>query len=60
MVKRLRAGRDPTNGHWLVEKDGKDVWTDTSSIANGVFLTLNRNVVKDTAWLGNDRDGCCC
>ena len=53
----LKNWGDPAKGDWLVNSEASiNVWVDASSIAVGVVLEVNGNVIEDAAWLrpGND------
>jgi len=48
---------DPCNGKWLVDKEEKmNIWTDASSIAIGVALEVDGNIVEDGSWLRPKND----
>ena len=43
---------DPMKGTWLVSNSRNGtVWCDASSIALGVVMEIDGNLVEDTAWL---------
>ena len=43
---------DPVHGKWVVGKGNSGtVWCDASSIATGVALEIDGNIVEDAAWL---------
>ena len=50
VVRRVRE-RDPASGRWDVEGDEATVWTDASSLAIGVVVTVAGKVVEDACWL---------
>ena len=51
VVQRLEEA-DPTRGPWRLTGDRLIVWTDASSIANGVVLEdPGRGTVEDASWL---------
>ena len=55
--ERLKAGEDPVKGRWLApEKGSVVVWTDASSLALGVVITIDSEVVEDAAWLRKKND----
>ena len=49
MLERVQL-RDPVCGRWQVEDKGT-VWCDAISIALGVCLTINGQVVEDASWM---------
>ena len=50
-VQTRVARCDPAGGRWDVSGEKADVWVDASSIAIGVVLTVDREVVEDASWL---------
>eukprot|EP00096_Caligus_rogercresseyi_P016665 TRINITY_DN944_c0_g1_i3.p1 TRINITY_DN944_c0_g1~~TRINITY_DN944_c0_g1_i3.p1 ORF type:complete len:942 (+),score=61.63 TRINITY_DN944_c0_g1_i3:649-3474(+) len=49
---------DPVHGKWTVSKGGDiTVWCDASSMAYGVSLTKDGDVIEDGAWLRKKEDG---
>ena len=43
---------DPVRGKWLVEPDAPmNVWVDASSVAVGVALEVDGQIIEDAAWL---------
>jgi ribonuclease HI len=56
MCQRMEK-EDPVYGRWNVPKTPKGrVWCDASSIALGVVLEVNDNIVEDAAWLRKKDD----
>ena len=54
---RLRREGDPAHGRWVVKMGAKaTIWTDASSIATGVALSYDDDIVEDAAWLRKDSD----
>ena len=50
--KRLREVGDPVAGCWQVAATGKGaIWVDASSLAMGVVVEIDGDVVEDAAWL---------
>ena len=48
---------DPVKGHWLVRRESPiKVWTDASSIALGVVLEIDNDIVEDASWLRPKND----
>lgn len=48
---------DPVRGKWYVPKTTKGtVWCDASSIALGILLEIDGNIVEDAAWLRSQSD----
>lgn len=41
-------------GRWSARGDKARVWVDASSIALGVAIEVNRNIVKDASWFRKD------
>ena len=55
--KKLREEGDPARGTWTVDAAGHaELWTDASSMALGVMLAVNGDVVEDAAWLRGQKD----
>ena len=50
-VQTRVARCDPAGGRWDVSGEKADVWVDASSIAIGVVLTVDGEVVEDASWL---------
>ena len=50
VVRRVHTS-DPAAGRWVVAGDVMHVWTDASSIALGVVLEVDGEVVEDGSWL---------
>ena len=49
---RLKTEGDPAKGNWCVNPPSSmNVWTDASSMAIGVLLEVDGEVVEDGAWL---------
>ena len=49
---RLIREGDPAKGDWEVSKDAPViVWSDASSLATGVVVEIDKNIVEDAAWL---------
>ena len=49
---RITAEGDPAHGKWVVDSEAPiTVWTDASSIALGVALQIEDDVIEDAAWL---------
>ena len=48
---------DPVRGRWWVNPAGSvTVWTDASSLAMGIALEVDGNVVEDATWLRKESD----
>jgi ribonuclease HI len=48
----IQTQGDPVKGRWLVNPDAHiNIWVDASSIALGVALEIDGNIVEDAAWL---------
>ena len=55
--QKLQVNGDPCKGKWLVNSQGEVVvWTDASSIALGVAITVDGDVIEDAAWLRKEND----
>ena len=50
MVARVHEA-DPVEGNWCVDSQEMKVQVDASSVATGVVLEVNGNVIKDAFWL---------
>lgn len=49
---RLKTEGDPAKGNWCVNPPSSmNVWTDASSLAIGVLLEVDGDIVEDGAWL---------
>ena len=56
LLKRAQ-GADPVRGRWAVNPAGSvTVWTDASSLATGVVLEVDGEVVEDASWLRKKTD----
>lgn len=56
MLKRV-SNEDPVRGRWNVNPQGNViVWTDASSVALGVCLEVDGNIVEDATWLRKKTD----
>jgi len=56
-MEMIRERGDPAKGGWLVNPSGEvTVWTDASSIALGVILCVDNNIIEDAAWLRRNKD----
>ena len=54
--KRLRQC-DPVRGNWLVHSNSMlRLWTDASSLAVGVAVEIDGDIVEDAAWLRRKGD----
>ena len=49
---------DPVKGPWMIRNEAKQgrVWCDASSLAVGVALEINGDIVKDAAWMRKTSD----
>ncbi|MCH9662250.1 MAG: retroviral-like aspartic protease family protein, partial [Gammaproteobacteria bacterium] len=57
VAKRLKLDGDPARGQWCVCSNGEAVlWVDASSLAIGVALEVDGNIVEDAAWLRSCKD----
>jgi len=57
ITQRLQSNGDPCKGKWLINPQGEVVvWTDASSIALGVAVTVDGYVIEDAAWLRKEDD----
>ena len=52
----LAKRSDPARGRWDVTSDEATVWADASSLATGVAITVNGEVIEDASWLRKDGD----
>ena len=48
------AADDPAKGRWDVQGDELTVWTDASSLALGVAIEVEGEIVEDGSWLRRD------
>ena len=55
LLNRVKQN-DPCRGHWRVESIGCNMWCDASSIALGVVMEVDGQVVEDNAWLRKKDD----
>jgi ribonuclease HI len=56
LLSRARS-EDPVTGRWKVRPEGKvTVWSDASSIAIGVVLEVDGEVIEDASWLRKKND----
>ena len=52
MAGKIAAEGDPVRGRWPVDPDAPiKIWTDASSLALGVALEINNDIVEDASWL---------
>lgn len=57
IYRRLNDEGDPAKGTWQVNKDAPvTVWTDASSLALGVVIEIDHEIVEDAAWLRSKAD----
>ena len=55
--QKIAADGDPAQGRWHVNQEAPmTVWTDASSLALGVALQVNGDIVEDAAWLRPTQD----
>ena len=52
-VRRVKQD-DPAKGHWNVVGEEATVWVDASSLALGVAIEVNGQVVEDASWLRSE------
>lgn len=50
VIRRVKAC-DPAHGRWDVDGEEATVWVDASSLAVGVALMVDGNVIEDASWL---------
>lgn len=56
LYKKLEE-HDPVNGVWHASPKGKvELWCDASSIAYGVALCVDGEIIEDAAWLRKEND----
>lgn len=56
MMKKVKE-RDPVGGNWVVsQKEHCKVWCDASSLAIGVALEENGQIIEDCSWLRKKED----
>lgn len=55
LVDRARS-EDPVKGRWHVKQGEVTVWTDASSLALGVVIQVNNDIVEDASWLRKKSD----
>lgn len=55
-VSEMRKN-DPVRGRWDVKGDAAKVWVDASSLALGVVIEVNGQVIEDGSWLRKDDSG---
>lgn len=55
-LKMRCVGNDPAKGRWEVTNDEATVWVDASSLALGVVLEVDGNIVEDACWLRQNQD----
>lgn len=55
-LKMRCVGNDPAKGRWEVTSDEATVWVDASSLALGVVLEVDGNIVEDACWLRQNQD----
>lgn len=54
---RLLRDGDPAKGNWEVSREAPViVWSDASSLAMGVVIEIDGNIVEDAAWLRPQND----
>lgn len=57
VLEHIRQDGDPANGIWPVNaSSGMTLWTDASSIAIGVVIEIDGDIVEDGCWLRPKHD----
>ena len=55
--KKLKYEGDPAKGQWTVNANSPiNIWVDASSIALGVALEIDGDIVEDASWLRKQND----
>ena len=55
VVRRVKAS-DPARGRWDVSGDEAAIWVDASSLAVGVALVVDNQVIEDASWLRSNAE----